>query len=159
MSDADLDVGSKQALASSFRDLARYALRKTKRDERMLGVRPEYFTVVAIEESLAAEANAGIFGSGAPSLKALLAKAKRSPITFLFHWTAHGVPRRAAFELSYAESDWGVKVRLLWLGLPEKVPVAPRVGIIDGRQPLEEAVFQLLRVGDDGGIEPYPPPE
>lgn len=158
MRDAELDVGSKQALVRSFEDLARYTLRKTGRDPLRFGVLPEQFTVKALEESLAADANGRIFGSGGPSLKALLAEANRSPTTFLFQWMAPGFPEllQAAFELSYEEGD--VKNRLLWLGLPEKVPVAARIGIIDGRQPLEEAVTELLRVRKDGGIEQYPPP-
>ncbi len=158
MSDADLDVGSKQALVTSFEELARCAVRMTNRDPRRLGVLPEHFTVQALEESVVAEANARLFHPGPPSPKALLAKARRSPTTFLFLWRAPGFPEplQAAFELSFERR--GLRNRLLWLGLPEKVPISPRVGIIDGRVPLEEAVTEVLRVRPDGGIEQYPPP-
>ena len=157
---ADLDVGNKQVLADTLRNLVRYALLKTRRDVVKLGVTPSSFSVAAMDGSLAASANVGIFGKqSAPSLTTLLTKARESSLTFLFYWKASNArePLEAAFALSY-EPDGDLKVRLLWLGLPERVPISPRVGVIDGRQPLEEAVMERLRVLKGGRLAPYPPP-
>jgi hypothetical protein len=61
------------------------------------------------------------------------------------------------FALSY-EPDGDLEVRLLWLGLPEKIPISRRIGVIEGRRPIEEAVAELLRF-HGGRLAPYPPPE
>jgi hypothetical protein len=81
-------------------------------------------------------------------------------LTFHFYWKASATREsfEAAFGLSY-EPDGDLKVRLLWLGLPEKVPISPRVGVIEGRKPFEEAVAELLRLHRDGRLAPYPPPD
>jgi hypothetical protein len=158
---ADLDVGNKQVLVETFCNLVHYALRKTNRDALKLGVTPGSFSVEAMDESLAAHSNAGIFEKqGAPSLKTLLKKAHEPSMTFHFYWRAPNArePLEAAFVLSY-QPDGDLETRLLWLGLPERVPISPRVGVIDGRKPLEEAVTELLRVLKDGRIAPYPPPQ
>jgi hypothetical protein len=63
---ADLDVGNKQVLVDTFRNLVRYALLKTHRDVMKFGATPGNFSVEALDESLAARANAGISGSGVP---------------------------------------------------------------------------------------------
>jgi hypothetical protein len=133
---------------------------KTGRDAVKLGVAPATFSVAAMDESLSAPANAGIFGeSSRPSLKTLLEKAHRPALTFHFYWKPPGArqPLEAAFTLTY-EPDGDLKARLLWLELPERVPISPAVGIVDGRKPLEEAVAELLRVLKDGQLAPYPPP-
>ena len=159
-SDADPDVGNRQVLADTFRNLVRYALLKTNRDVTKLGVTVSNFSVEAMNESLAARSNAEIFGErGVPSLTRLLEKAHRPSLTFHFYWKAPAAlePLEAAFGLSY-EPDGDLKVRLLWLGLPEQVPISPRAGIIEGRTPLEEAVAELLRFHGDGRFMPYPPP-
>ena len=159
-SDADLDVGSKQVLVDTFRNLVRYALLKTNRDVAKLGVTPNNFSVEAMDESLVARSNAEIFGRGALSLMRLLDKAHGPSLTFHFYWKAPGArePLEAAFSLSY-EPDGDLKVRLLWLGLPEQVPISPRVGVVDGRKPLEEAVVELLRFIKGDRLAPYPPPK
>jgi hypothetical protein len=160
-SDADLDVGNKQVLVDTFRNLVRYALLKTNRDVAKLGVTPSNFSVEAMDESLAARPNAGIFGErGALSLTRLLEKANGPSLTFHFYWKAPAArkPLEAAFGLSY-EPDGDLKVRLLWLGLPEQVPISLRVGVVDGHKPLEEAVAELLRFRGGGRLAPYPPPK
>jgi len=154
------DADNKQVLVDTFRNLVRYALLKTNRDLVKLGVTPSGFSLEAMDESLAARANAGIFGErSARSLTRLLEKAHDPSLTFHFYWKAPSArePLEAAFALSY-EPAGDLKARLLWLGLPERVPISPRVGVIDGRKPLEEAVFELLRVLKDGRLAPYPPP-
>jgi len=121
-------------------------------------VTPSNFSVEAIDESLAASSNAEIFGERvAPSLKRLLEKAHEPSLTFHFYWKAPVAqePLEAAFGFSY-EPDGDLKVRLLWFGLPERVPISPLVGIVEGRKPLEEAVQLLLRFRR-GRLAPYPP--
>ncbi len=157
---ADPVTNNKQVLVDTFRDLVRYALRKTHRDVAKFGVTPNNFSVQAMEESLAARSNAGIFGErGAPSVLRLLMEARGASLTFHFYWKAPVAQDRleAAFGLSY-EPDGDLEVRLLWLGLPERVPISPREEVVDGRKPLEEAVFELLRFLKDDRLEPYPPP-
>jgi len=159
--ESDPDVGSKQALADTFRNLVRYALLKTRRDVVKLGVTPSSFSVEAIDSSLAARANGGIFGAQtAPSLKRLLNKAREPSLTFHMYWMAPTAPEplEAAFALSY-EPDGDLQVRLLWLGLPERIPIARGAGVVGGLKPLDEAVTELLRVLKDGRLAPYPPPE
>ena len=156
---ADLVLNNKQVLVDTFRNLVRYALLKTNRDVVKLGVTPSNFSVEAMDESLAARANAGIFGErSAPSITRLLEKAHGPSLTFHFYWKVRvaGEPLEAAFGLSYEDGD--LKVRLLWLGLPERVPISPRVGVVDGRKPLEEAVLELLRF-KGGRLASYPPPK
>ena len=48
-------------------------------------------------------------------------------------------PLEAAFALSY-EPGGHLKARLLWLGLPERIPISPRVGVVDTLKPLAEVV-------------------
>ena len=160
-SDVDLDVGNKQVLVDTFRNLVRYVLLKTNRDVAKLGVTVSNFSVEAMNESLAARSNAEIFGEqGVLSLTKLMEKAHGPSLTFHFYWKAPAVrePLEAAFDLSY-EPDGDLKVKLLWLGLPEQVPISPRVGVIDGRKPFEEAVTELLRFHGDGRLAPYPAPK
>jgi hypothetical protein len=155
-----LDAGNKQVLVDTFRNLVRYALLKTNREVGKFGVTQEIFSVEALDKSLAALSNAGIFGKqGAVSIKRLLEKAHGQSLSFHFYWKVRGArePLEAAFGLSY-EPDGDLKVMLLWLGLPEQVPVSPRAGIIEGRTPLEEAVAELLGFHGDGRFMPYPPP-
>jgi hypothetical protein len=159
--DADLVVSNKQVLVDTFRNLVRYAMLKTNRDVTKFGVTPGNFSVEAVDESLAARANAGISGERGPlSVTRLLEKAYGPSLTFYFYWKAP-VARElleAVFGLSY-EPDGDLKVRLLWLGLPERVPISPRIGVVDGRKPLEEAVAELVRFTEDGRLAPYPPPK
>jgi len=113
-----------------------------------------------VDESLAARANAGIFGEqSAPSLKTLLEKAHEPSLTFHFYWKVPTArePLEAAFALSY-EPGGDLKARLLWLGLPERIPISPRVGVVDTLKPLAEVVAEQLRVLEDGRLAPYPPP-
>ncbi len=158
--DADLETGNKQVLADAFRNLVRYALRKTRRDVAQFGATPGNFSVEAMDSSLAARVNAAIFGEQAtPSLKALLKKAHEPALTFHFYWmaTATAEPLEASFALSY-EQDGDLKVKLLWLGLPERIPISPGAGVAGGLRPLDEAVTELLRVLRGGRLAPYPPP-
>jgi hypothetical protein len=158
---ADPGTGNKQVLIDTFRNLVRYALFKTNRDVVKLGVTQDNFSVHAMDKSLAARSNAGIFGEhSAVSIKKLLDKARRQSLTFHFYWEAPTTREsfEAAFGLS-CEPDGDLKVRLLWLGLPDKVPISPRIGVIEGHKPLEEAVIELLRLHKDGRLAPYPPPE
>jgi len=160
-SDVDLDAGNKQVLVDTFRNLVRYALLKTNRDVAKIGVTPDNFSVKAMEESLAARSNTGIFGEhSSVSIKKLLDKAHGPSLTFHFYWEAPTTREslEATFGLS-CEPDGDLKVRLLWLGLPEKVPISPCVGVVDSRKPLEEAVTELLRFHRDGRLVPYPPPQ
>jgi hypothetical protein len=160
-SDNALDAGNKQMLLDTFRNLVRYVLLKTNRDVGKFGVTQEDFSVDALDKSLAALRNAGIFGKqGAVSIKRLLEKAQSQSLTFHFYWKMRDAlePLEAAFGLSY-EPDGDLKVMLLWLGLPEQVPVSPRAGIIEGRTPLKEPVTELLRFHRDGRLTPYPSPE
>ena len=156
---ADPNVNDKQVLADTFRNLVRYALLKTNRDVEKLGVTPGNFSVEAMDKSLAASANTGILGEGsARSIKRLLKKAHGQSLAFYFYWKAPVArePLEAAFGLS--DEDGDLKVRLLWLGLPERVPISPRLEVVDGRKPFEEAVFELLRF-EKGRLSPYPPPK
>jgi hypothetical protein len=179
---ADLVLSDKQVLVDTFRHLVRHVLPRTNRDVEKLGVTPGNFSVEAMDESLAAHANAGIFGErGAQSMTRLLKKARGASLTFHFYWRTPVArePLEAAFDLSYepdgelkmrllrelleaafglSYEDGDLKVRLLWLGLPERVPISPRVGVVDGRKPLEEAVLELLRF-KGGRLAPYPPPK
>ena len=160
MANADVDARNKQVLVDTFRDLVRYALLKTNRDFVKLGVTPGGFTADALTSSLSARANAGIFaGRTAPPLSALLQKAREPALVFHFYWTASTArqPLEAAFALSYEPED-DLKVRLLWLGLSERIPISPSAGVIGGLKPLEEAVQELLRVLNHGQLAPYPPP-
>ena len=60
--------------------------------------------------------------------------------------------------LSY-EPDGDLRVRLLWLGLPERIPISPQMPEADEVKPLEEAVSELVRVRNHGQLEPYSPPQ
>ncbi len=157
-SDAEPEVGNKQVLVDSFRDLVRYVMLKTHRDVTKFGVTEGNFSVEAMDTSLAARSNAEIFGRGTPSLARLLKKARGPSLTFHFYWKTPVAqePLEATFGLSY-ERDGDLKVRLLWLGLPELIPISPRLGAVEGRKPLEEAVAELLRIHRDGRLAPYPP--
>jgi hypothetical protein len=158
--DSKVDTGNKRVLADTFCSLARYALRKTRRDVAAAGVTPAGFSVEAMDTSLAAGANAGIFvGQAARPVKTLLEKVLQAPLIFQFRWTAPntGEPMVAAFELSH-QPDGDLKVRLLWLGLPERIPIARAAAAAGGSKPLEEAVAELLRVLEDGRLAPYAPP-
>ncbi len=158
-SDADPEIGNKQVLVDTFWNLVRYAMRKTNRDVTKFGVTPDNFSVESMADSLTARSNVDIFGQGAPSMKRLLEKANGPSLIFHFYWKAPAFrePVEAAFGLSY-EPDGDLEVRLLWLGLPEKVPVSRRVGTVDGLKSLEEAVMELLRF-KAGRLTPYPPPK
>jgi hypothetical protein len=159
--ESDPDVRSKQALVDTFRNLVRYALLKTKRDVVRFGVTPGNFSVEAIDSSLAAHANTGIFGTYVvPSLKVLLRKAHEPSLTFHLYWIAPTArePLKAAFSLSY-KPDGDLQVRLLWLDLPERIPISRSAGMTGGPNPIEEAVMELLRVLEGGRLAPYPPPE
>jgi len=160
-SDAALNVDNKHVLVDTFRNLVRYALLKTNRDVSKLGVTLSNFSVEAMDESLSARSNTGIFEEGGVLLlNRLLEKARGPSLTFHFYWTAPASREQleAAFGLSY-EPDGDLKVRLLWLRLPEQVPISSRVGIVDGRKPFEEAVAELLRFLKDGRLAPHPPPK
>jgi len=156
---ADPVVNNKQVLVDTFRDLVRYAMLKTHRDVTKFGVTPNSFSVEAMDKSLAAPANAAISGErGILSMPKLLKKAHEPSLTFYFYWQAPVAqePLEAAFGLSY-EPDGDLKARLLWLGLPERVPISPLVGVVEGRKPLEEAV-QTLLLFRKGRLTPYPSP-
>jgi hypothetical protein len=158
MTDPDLETVNKQVLADTFYHLVRYALLKIRRDTDMLGVAGSNFTAAAMGESLAASTNAGICGERSESTVAtLLEKARQSSLPFRFYWKGakDGSSLCATFRLSYEAGD--LKVELLWLGLPEIVPISPRVRAIDDRKPLEEAVFELLVV-KSGRLSAYAPP-
>ena len=155
---ADSNVSNEQVLVDTFRNLVRYALLKTNRDVENLGVTADNFSMEAMDESLAARANADILGEkSARSMTNLLKKARRQSLTFHFCWKAPVArePLEAAFDLSYEDGD--LKVRLLWLGLPERVPISPSLEAVNGRKPLEEAVFERLRF-EKGRLAPYPLP-
>ena len=133
----DAEAGSKQVLVDTFRNLVRYALLTTHRDVQKFGVTPAGFSVAALDESLAARANAGIFGEHiAPSLRTLLKNAHQPSVAFHFYWKAPSArePLEAAFALSY-EADGDLKVRLLWLACPSASPShgPPRVSAGCGR--------------------------
>jgi hypothetical protein len=154
------EPGNKQVLVDTFRNLVRYALRKTGRNASTFGVTPDTFSIEAMDKSLASGSNAAISGGNSSlSMTELLAKAHGPFLTFRFYWEAPaGVNSfTAAFGLSY-EPDGDLAVRLLWLALPEQIPISRRVGVVDARRPLEEAVMELLRF-DEGRLVPYPPPE
>jgi hypothetical protein len=159
--DADLDIGNKQILVDTFRNLVCYALLKIRRDVAKFGVTPGNFSVGAMNGSLGAHANAGIFGPHiAPSLNVLLRKAHEPPLTFHLYWMAPTIadPLEAVFALSY-EPDGDLEVRLLWLGLPERLPISRSAAVAGGPQLIEEAVTELLRVLEDGRLAPYPLPQ
>ncbi|PRQ00466.1 hypothetical protein ENSA7_59600 [Enhygromyxa salina] len=152
---------SKMTLINSFRNTVRYAMRKMKLDCEQHGVTEAFFNLDAFDQSLRLPVNAEVCGAGGQqaSLIDLLTAVRRDPVTFHFAWTRHAVatPHSAAFEMFLTRSG-ALKVRLLWLALPDMFPVSPRIGIIDGRAPLKEAVFDLLQVRSDGRIEVFPDP-
>ncbi|HAM22838.1 MAG TPA: hypothetical protein DCQ04_11300 [Actinobacteria bacterium] len=152
---------SRQVLVNAVRNVVRYAMRKMKRDIEQNGVTPELFTPKAFGENLASPMNDGIFPEQERqrSLGALLDVVRRGPVTFHFAWTAPGAstPHIAVVELLFAGRAT-LKIRLLWLALPEKIPVSPRIGVIEGRTPLKEAVFDVVRVYEDGRLEAFPHP-
>jgi hypothetical protein len=154
-----LERHKKQVLVETFCNLVRYALRKTGRDgdERfsVSGLSTE-----ALDASLSAGDNAMLFGNRVkPSLKELLERARERSLTLHFCWNtpAKHVTLKGAFELSY-EPDGDLKVRLLWLDIPERVPISPKVAPVGELEPLEEAVAELLRAMEDGRLAPYQPP-
>ena len=157
--DASREHSNKQVLADTFRHLVRYALLKTNRDPAGLGVTPACFTDQTVEESLLHRSNADIFSGKAPAVARLLERAHATPVQFHFNWQAPGAPERsnAEFNLSY-EPDGDLKVRLLVIAIPEKIPVSPQAGIISGRKPFAEAVQELVRLSSSGRLEPYPAP-
>ena len=158
MTKVDVEARNKQVLVDTFHNLVRYAFLKTYRDLVRLGVTQGSFSVDAMDRSLAARANAGTFENGAPSVKTLLQRSRGPSLTFHFYWAGNaGEPLEALFALSY-KHDGDLEVKLLSLGLPERIPISPAARAIDGRKPFEEAVFELLRVLKGGRIEPYPPP-
>jgi len=161
MGNADMDARNKQVLVDTFRNLVRYAFLKTNRDLVRFGVTPGDFSVDALTWSLSARANAGIFAARmAPTLRELLQRAREPDLPFHFYWTASSSrePLEAAFGISY-QPDGDLKVRLLWLGLPERIPISPQMGAVNGRKPLEEAVTELVRVRWHGQLVPYPSPQ
>lgn len=154
-------ISNKQVLADTYRNLVRYAMLKTHRDVIKFGVTPDNFSVEAMDKSLSAPANAEIFGKrSAASVTNLLKEAHKPSLIFHFYWKSPAArePLEAAFGLSY-ERDGDLEVRLLWLCLPERIPISPRESMVDGRKPLEEAVTELLRFIEKGRLAPYPPPE
>lgn len=150
---------SKQVLVNALRNVVRYVMRKTKRDIEEYGVKPEFFAPRALDESLASPMNDGMLLQQERSLGAVLDVARRGPVTFRFSWTAPraSTPHIAVVELFFTRCST-LKIRLLWLELPEKVPVSPRIGVIEGRTPLKEAVFDVVRVYEDGRLEAFPHP-
>ena len=153
-----IETDNKQVMADTFCNLVRYALRKIKRDADLLGVNSNTFSVASIDDSLTDSGNSATSsGEKLLTITALLKKTRHSSLTFQFYWKAvqSTSPLIATFELSREAGD--LKVRLLWLALPEKYPISPKVGIIDGRQPLEEAITELLVI-KRGHILAYPPP-
>jgi hypothetical protein len=151
------EATSQQALVDAFRTTVRYALLKTRRDVATYGVSPSRFTPEALAESLRAKENADAFSDpAAPSVLSMVKRTEGGPVTLLFRWQpAEGQTElRAAFRLTKEPHAWDV--RLLWLELPQKVPVAPSVGEIDGQKPIEEAVFQKLELRPDGSVAAFP---
>jgi len=158
ITEPDLETINRQVLADTFYHLVRYALLKLRRDTDMLGVTANNFTAAAVGESLAASANAEIYGERrGPTTATLLKKTRQSSLLFRLYWKGakDGCSPWATFRFSYEAGD--LKVELLWLGLPETVPISPRVRAIDDRKPLEEAVFELLVV-KRGRLSAYAPP-
>jgi hypothetical protein len=155
------DMSDEQVLVDSFQVLVRYALRTLKRDAEEYGVSPRNFSVGAMKESLAASSNLGFSEKGGiGSLRSLVESGGDEGFTFYFYWKALAADRllQAAFRLLY-QPDGDLEVRLLALRLPDQVPIARSVGIVDGRKPFEEAVYERLRFLGDGRLAPYPPPE
>jgi hypothetical protein len=154
-----IEAQNRQIVADCFRGLVRYGLLKTHRNVEKLGASAACFTPQAMAESLVSSANAAIFGGREPSVAVLMERAHDPTLTFCFTWKAPDakVPYEAGFGLEYEDDD--LKVRLLWLDLPERVPISPRLEPVEGRRPLQEAVIELLRVFDDSRMAPYPPPE
>ncbi len=160
MADIDLEGVNKQVLADTFRNLVRYALRKTRRDVEKFGVTPGSFSIKAMDASFAACANAGLFAQQfSPSIGLLLEKAHQRSLIFHFSWISGGAREsfEAGFDLSY-EPDGDLKVRLLWLRLPEHIPISPSEAVAGGPRPLDEAVVERLRILQKGRLAPYAPP-
>jgi hypothetical protein len=146
-----VEAENRQVLADTFRSLVRYPLSKRAADPEKLGVIPGNFSVKAVDSSLAAAA------MELASLETVLRKAREGPVTFHFHWNAPE-RRAAAFALSW-EPDGDLKVRLLWMDLPERIPVARSAAFPGGPNPIEEAVTELLRVDAAGRLTRYPKPK
>ncbi len=161
MANPDVEARNKQVLVDTFYHLVCFPLLRSYRDLEMLGVTQGSFSVDALNSSLSARANAEIFaGHMTPTIKMLLQKARKPDLIFHFYWTLPTArePLEGVFGISYVPSG-DLKVRLLWLGLPERIPISPQAGVIDGRKPLEESVHTLVRVLKHGQLEPYPPPQ
>ena len=152
---------SERVLLDAFRNVVRYFMRKTKRDVEQFGVSEVFFTQEALAESFRSPMNAELFVERElqRSLAGLLAAVRRGRVVFQFLWATPDVPEPyvAALELELVRRAL-LKIRLLWLALPEQIPVSPRIGVINGLEPLKEAVFETLRVHEDGRLEAHQPP-
>lgn len=152
---------SGRVLLEAFRNVVRYFMLKTKRDVEQFGVSEIFFTQEALAESFRSPMNAELFAERdlRHSLAGLLAAVRRGRVVFHFLWAMPDVPEPyvAALELELARRGL-LKIRLLWIALPDQIPVSPRIGVVNGLEPLEEAVFETLRIHQDGRLEALQPP-
>lgn len=144
------------ALVEALQSMVRYFMRKTSRDVDHFGVSERHFTSQALAKSFASPMNVDLIDE--PSLAGLVAVARRGPSIFHFLWEVGATkPYVAATECFFTRLSV-LKVRLLWLKLPDLIPVSPRMGPKNGYQPLKEAVFAVLLVSEDGHLEAPEPP-
>lgn len=164
-----IEEANKQVAVRVFADLVRYALRKTQRersDLRLRAVIEKYcvtsacFNVANMNASLRAPDNmVPPSNRTKPSMQSVLERARQSPVIFHFLWRSQdqSIQLRAVFRI-ISRHPRSMLIRLLWLELPHKVPIARSAGQVNGRTPLAEAVETSVRVFDDGRIERFPPP-
>jgi len=150
---------SKLILVDAFRALVKDAMVALDRSPEQYGVTPASFDLASLNKSFSAPGNTDLFIGREPSLRAILDIVNTGPVRFTFYWNAPKTsePHEAVFDIFNADGD--LKIRLVWIALPEKVPVSPRVGVIDGRKPVPWAITILLKVLSGGRLEPYADPE
>jgi hypothetical protein len=157
---AEIEMNNKRVLAETFNNLVRYVIHKKRLDFGDYGVETARFGIKAMDNSLADKANEELFDKKAGTVAALLQRANLAPVTFTFFWKPKKQlkPFSGAFLLFKKEKFKSLRVRLLWMNVPKKVPINPSVGEIDGIQPLREEVAESVRWSDGIKLEPYPPP-
>ncbi|MBF0234160.1 MAG: hypothetical protein HQK65_14150 [Desulfamplus sp.] len=150
---------SKVILVNAFRVLVKDAMVALKRSPEKYDITPACFNLAALNKSFSASSNSGIFVGRPPSLESMLDSVKTTPLCFTFYWDGLKASNHYEAVFDILVDDGDLKIRLVWLSLPEKVPVSPRVGVIDGRKPIPWAIKILLKVLSNGCLEPYSDPK
>jgi len=149
---------SETVLVNAFRQLIDNALGRIERNPEMYGVTSSIFSVEALKDSFFDPRNKGIFVDDTPSLNAMLEIVETKPLQFTFFWKSEKDSKQFEAVFDIFKDRKSLRIRLMWLNLPEKIPISPRVGIIEGRKPIPEAISTILRLFPGGRLESYLPP-